>query len=128
MLGGDLPRLALQAITEDHAFVAGCFCARLRSAQRVGRPRDDLVFGPGKECRARFRRFVGGIGKAARDSFRHLEPIFADDRARSGERRWIRHGRPGTDNCGIVAGDVGDRQRYHRCGLCALSEAPAFNA
>src|SRR6185437_13252388 len=49
MFGGDLPRLALQAVAEDHGGIAGGFGPRLGGGERVGRPGDNPVGGVGKD-------------------------------------------------------------------------------
>ncbi len=128
MFGGDLARFALQAVAEHHAFVAGVAGAGLGGGKRVGRPRDDPVVGPGESRVARLRRFVGRIVERARHGLRQFEAVFGDDRARIGERRRIGHRRSGTDDRGVVAGHVGNRERDHFRRMGALREPAAFDA
>ena len=113
VLGGDLAGLALQAVAEHDAVVAGRWRARLRAAaQRVGRPRDDAVAVVGKDWHRpasaihwRDRRARGS--PASGRSSRYLR----GDRARIGERGRVGHRRAGADHRRIVARHVGDRQR-----------------
>ena len=63
---------------------------------------------------AGLRAFVGRIVERARHRLGHVEPEARNDRARIGERRWIRHGRARADHRRIVARHVGDRERHDR--------------
>ena len=93
VFGRDIPRLALQAVAENHAFVAGGFGAGFRRGQRVGRPRDDPIGRTGKNLVAGLRRLVFGIGQRPGHGVGQFQPVFADDGAGVVERRRVRHRR-----------------------------------
>ena len=82
MLGGDLARLALDAIADENALVTGRENGLLGRAHRVGRPRGEHHVSAGKNRIARLRRFIAPIHKPARDRIGNLELILCDDRAR----------------------------------------------
>ena len=70
----DLPRLALEAVAEHDAFVAGFYGAPLRGPQRIGRPCHDPIVGAGKDLVAWLRRLVPGIVERSSYGGWQIEP------------------------------------------------------
>ena len=123
-----LPGLALQAVAEHHAFVAGRNGALLRRPQCIGRPRHDPIVGAGKDLVAGLRRLVFRIVERLGHGGGQIEPETGHDGAGGFESRRVGHGRPGTDDGRVVAGHVGDRQRYQLGGKSEPGEAAALDA
>ena len=91
MLAGNFASLALEAVAQYDALVAGRLRYLRCGAQSVGRPCHNPIVGPGEDRVAGLWRFVGGIRKCADHGFRECEAAPPHDVLRVGKRRRIRH-------------------------------------
>ena len=121
-------RLALDAVAERDALVAGSMHSGLRSAQAVSRPRRQRELTAGENRIAGLGRFIPGIVERSGHGTGQRELEFRNDGARIGQRARIGHGRPRADRRRIVARHVRDRDGDKLRRMCVARQPAAFDA
>jgi hypothetical protein len=124
---GDLARLALDRIAQDHRRDAGVQRRLRRGLQGVLRSSDQPELRSGQARVARLGCLVQRRGQVPRHGRGRRDAVLLQDRAGLGEAGRVRHGRAGGDHRRVVPRHVGDRQGDDARGRRSTRQAPALD-